>query len=65
MEMINPVTEHSTEIIAEEIVTDLKLLKSFMEQRAGKITSAEIKREPTRFIASTTIIAMITAIKRL
>ena len=33
--------------------------------RAGKITSAEISREPTRFIASTIITPTTTAIRRL
>ena len=33
--------------------------------KAGKITRAEISSDPTRFIASTIITAIITAIKRL
>ena len=54
-----------TEIIPLQIITDLKFLKILMAERAGKTTSAEIKREPTRFIASTIIIDVITAITRL
>ena len=64
-EIKSPVTEQKTEIKAEQIVTDLKLLKILMALRAGKITKAEIKSEPTRFIARTIMIAMIMAIIRL
>ena len=65
IEIRRPATEQTTEIIAEQIVTDLKLLKILIALRAGKITRAEIKREPTRFIARTIIIAIIIAITRL
>ena len=65
MEIKRPATEQITEIAAEQIVTDLKLLKILMALRAGKITKAEIKREPTRFIARTIIIAIMIAITRL
>ena len=61
----SPATEQKTEITAEQTVTDLKLLKILMALSAGKITSAEIKSEPTRFIARTIIIAMIMAMTRL
>ena len=60
-----PVMAQKTEITAEEITALLKLLKMRIEASAGKIISAEIKREPTRFMARTIIIAVITAIKRL
>ena len=46
---------------AAPINTALKLLNNCITDNAGKITSAEINKEPTRFIASTTITAMITA----
>ena len=65
IEITRPATAHKTEIIAEQIVTDLKLLKMRIAERAGKITSAEMSREPTRFIASTIITAIIMAITRL
>lgn len=65
IEINKPITEQITEIQAEQIVTDLKLLKILMALRAGKITKAEINKEPTRFIAKTIIIAIITAITRL
>ena len=65
IETKSPKTEHATETAAEQIVTDLKLLNTRIAERAGKITSAEIKREPTRFIASTIIIAIIIAMIRL
>lgn len=61
----SPSAEQTTEITADEIVTALKLLKSRIDDRAGKITRAEIKSEPTRFMARTIIIAMIIAITRL
>ena len=65
IEIKSPITEQITEKQAEQIVTDLKLLKILMALRAGKITKAEINKEPTRFIAKTIIIAIITAITRL
>ena len=39
--------------------------QALIADSAGKITSAEISREPTKFIASTIITAVITAISRL
>lgn len=47
------------------MVTLRKLLNIRMADSAGKITSAEISREPTRFIASTMMTATTTAISRL
>lgn len=60
-----PKTAQITEIIAEQIVTDLKLLKTRIAEIAGKITKAEINREPTRFIARTIMTAIKMAITRL
>lgn len=60
-----PETEQITEITAEQIVTERKLLKIRIAERAGKITNAEISSEPTRFIAKTIITAMIIAITKL
>ena len=65
IERIMPVPAHITDITAEHIVTLLKLLKTRIADSAGKIISAEISREPTRFIAITIIIAVIMAIIRL
>lgn len=59
---IKPKSAQNTEIIAEKIVTFLKLLKIRIALIAGKITRAEIKSEPTRFIERTIIIAITTAI---
>ena len=64
-EIKRPVSEQTTETIAEQMVTERKLLKTRIAERAGKITRAEIKREPTRFMASTIIIAIMIAITRL
>ena len=60
-----PVTAQKTEITAEHITALLKLLKIRIEARAGNIINAEIKSEPTKFIARTIIIAVIIAISKL
>ena len=60
-----PIRVHTTDSTAEHIVTDLKLLKIRIAESAGKIIRAEIKSEPTKFIARTIITAIITAISRL
>ena len=65
METRIPVNEQNTDNVAEQTVTVLKLLKILIADNAGKITKAEISREPTRFIASTIITATMTANKRL
>ena len=65
METMIPNAAQKTENKAEQIVTLLKLLNTRIADNAGKITNAEINSEPTRFIASTIITAMTTAIKRL
>ena len=60
-----PISAQQTERTAEQIVTDRKLRKSRIADSAGKITNAEIRSDPTRFMASTMITAMTTAISRL
>ena len=65
IEMSIPRTAHKTDIIAEPITTALKLLKSRIVDKAGKIISADVSNEPTKFIAKTIITAMIMAIIRL
>ena len=65
IEISIPVTAQITDRITEKIVTDLKLLKMRMEDIAGKITRAEIIKEPTRFIAMTITTATMTAMSRL
>ena len=60
-----PKIAQKTDITAEKRMTDLKFLNSLMDERAGKMIRAEIKREPTRFMARTITMAIITAIKRL
>ena len=65
IEMMRPVAEQITERTAEQMVTRLKLWKSRMDESAGKITSAEISSDPTRFMASTMMTAVTTAISRL
>ena len=64
-EIIIPRAEQVTESTAEHTVTLLKLLKIRIAESAGKIISAEMRSEPTKFIASTIITATITAIMRL
>ena len=64
-EIKRPVRAHVTLTMTEQIVTDLKLLKTRMAERAGKITRAEMRREPTKFMARTIITAIMIAITRL
>ena len=65
MEMRIPTAAHSTDTTAEKTVTLKKLLHSRMAERAGKIINAEISREPTKFMASTMMTAITTAISKL
>ena len=60
-----PTPAHITEITAEHMITLRKLLKRRIADSAGKIISADISSEPTRFIASTMMSAVIMAISRL
>lgn len=54
-----------TDNTTEQIVTDKNDLNIRIADNAGKIINAEISSDPTRFIASTMITAVITAINRL
>ena len=65
IEIIRPALAQISEIITEQIITLLKLLKSLIAESAGKIINAEISSEPTKFIAKTIITAITTAIRRL
>ena len=65
MEMRIPSSAQVTERTAEHKVTPRKLLNRRIALMAGKMIRAEISRDPTRFIASTMITAMTTAISRL
>lgn len=65
MDNIIPAAAQITEIIAEQMVTLLKLLKRRIAESAGKIISAETSSEPTRFMASTIMTAVIIAIIKL
>ena len=60
-----PAVALKTDNTAALIVTERKDLNNRIADNAGKITSAEIRSEPTRFIASTMITAITTAISRL
>ena len=53
------------EIIAETMLTYLKLVNKRIALITGNINKADISKDPTRFIANTTTIAIITAISRL
>lgn len=64
-ERIIPAAAQITEIIDEQIVTLLKLLKIRIAESAGKIISADTSSEPTRFMARTIIIAVMIAIIKL
>ena len=65
MEISIPNTAQDTDNIAEQIVTLRKLRHTRMAEIGGKMIRAEISSEPTRFMASTIITAMITAMIRL
>ena len=65
IERIMPAAAQITEMTAEQIITLRKLRNSRIAESAGKIMSAEISKEPTRFIASTIIVAVIIAMIRL
>ena len=65
IDIISPVSAQITDNTAEKMVTDLKLLKILMAESAGKMIRADIRRDPTRFIASTMITAVTAAIRRL
>ena len=63
--VMRPTAAQTTERMPAQIVTARKLLNTRMADRAGKITSAEMSSEPTRFMASTIMTAMMTASSRL
>lgn len=65
IEIIMPKNAQSREIITEQMITLRKLLNTRIADRAGKIISADISSEPTKFIAMTIIMAMTTAMSRL
>ena len=60
-----PLIAQHTDNTTEHTVTLKNVLKIRIADSAGKMTSAEISNEPTRFIASTMISAVITAISKL
>ena len=60
-----PDIAHTTDETAENIVTLLKFFNMLIAESAGNITSADIRRDPTRFIAKTMITAIMMAIIRL
>ena len=60
-----PDIAHTHEITAEQMTTPLKERTTRIAESAGNISNAEMRSEPTKFIARTMIIAVITAINRL
>ena len=60
-----PINAQATERTAAQIVTPRKLRQMRMAANAGKTMSAEISKEPTRFIANTMMTATTTARNRL
>ena len=61
MDVSMPAAAQNTERTAEQRVTARKLLNSRMADMAGKITKAEISKDPTRFMAITITTAVTTA----
>ena len=62
IEIIIPIKALQVESMAEQRVTEKNDLHTLIADKAGKITKAEIRSEPTKFIANTIITAIITAI---
>ena len=62
---IIPKTAQAVDMHAESRTVPLKVLERRIAASAGKIISAEVRSEPTRFIASTMSTAVITARGRL
>ena len=60
-----PKKAQKTDNILEKITTPLKLCITLIADKAGNITSADISKEPTKFIPNTIITAIITAINKL
>ena len=60
-----PSSAQVTESSAEQMVTLLKLWNSRIAESAGKMTSAEMSSDPTKFMASTMMTATVIAISRL
>jgi hypothetical protein len=65
IEIRKPTAAQVIDTTTEQIVTDLKLLNTRMADKAGNITSAEINKAPTRFMASTITTAITIARIRL
>ena len=63
MDSTVPVSAESAAIMMVQSVTLLKLLKSLIAESAGKMMRAEAKSAPKRFIARTTVTAVMTAIR--
>ena len=65
MEISSPATAQTTEITPAQQITPRKLRNSRIAESAGKTISADVSSEPTRFMASTMMTAVTTAISRL
>ena len=65
IDAIIPRAAQRTDVTAEQTITLLKLLKRRIAERAGKMISADMSSEPTRFIATTMMREVITATSRL
>ena len=57
-----PMAEHARADRTAKNVTLLKVLKSCIADRAGKMISADANSAPSIFIATTTVMAVMTAI---
>ena len=65
MERNIPDAAQTTDMTADVSITLQKLLNMRMAESAGKIISADMRREPTSFMARTMTDAVTTAISRL
>ena len=60
-----PIKKHTIDITAEDIITDLKLLNTLIDDNAGNIIRLDINNEPINLMPITMVIAVSTAIKKL
>ena len=63
IDMTVPAKAQDMEMMTESTVTPLKVLDSLIAERAGNMISADANSAPKRFIANTTVTAVMMAIR--
>ena len=64
-ERVSPKKKHTTDSMADEIVTERKVLNTLMDESGGKIKRLDISSAPSSRIPSTIVIAVSTAMTEL